>query len=96
MYLKAPEAQKALEKSNNISIPFPRSLALGSKLMLAYSRPTNISIVGSYARKTTVLRDGKVTIDLAVTMPSVGSLKPIAGEGFSKIVIESVPSQRLP
>ncbi|KAL8759940.1 MAG: hypothetical protein Q9199_000408 [Rusavskia elegans] len=57
--LPAPEAQKAIEKSSNISIPFPRSLALGSKLLLAYARPKNISIVGSYARKTAVLRDGK-------------------------------------
>ncbi|KAI4111348.1 MAG: hypothetical protein LQ339_000547 [Xanthoria mediterranea] len=68
--LPAPEAQKVFEKSSNICIPFPRLVALGSKVSLAYAKPTNISVVGSYARRTSVLREGKVTIDLAVTMPS--------------------------
>lgn len=71
-------------------------VALGSKVSLAYAKPTNISVVGSYARRTSVLREGKVTIDLAVTMPSVSSLEPIAAEEFSKVVIESVPRKRLP
>lgn len=77
MYIKAPEAWKALKESDNIDVPFPKPFALGSKLQLAYSKPTDISIAGSYARKTALLRDGNVTIDLAVTMPSVGFLKPI-------------------
>ena len=77
MYIKAPEAWKALKESDNIDVPFPKPVALGSKLQLAYSKPTDINIVGSYARKTALLRNGNVTVDLAVTMPSVGFLKPI-------------------
>ncbi|KAL8673348.1 MAG: hypothetical protein Q9168_002227 [Polycauliona sp. 1 TL-2023] len=68
--LPALEAQKVLEKCDNIYTPFPRSTSLSSKVLLAYSKPTSINIVGSYARKTAVLRDGRLTIDLAVTMPS--------------------------
>ncbi|KAL9627441.1 MAG: hypothetical protein Q9204_006564, partial [Flavoplaca sp. TL-2023a] len=64
--LLAPEAWKAFKESDNIDVPFPKPVALGSKLQLAYSKPTDIGIVGSYARKTALLKDSNVTIDLAI------------------------------
>lgn len=69
------------EQSNSVRIPFPNPIPIGSKVSLAYSKPANISIVGSYARKTALLLDSKVTIDMAVTMPSVGSREPILPQG---------------
>ncbi|KAL8785932.1 MAG: hypothetical protein Q9213_003081 [Squamulea squamosa] len=68
--LPALEAQKVFEQSNSIYIPFPTPIPRGSKILLAYTKPTNITVVGSYARKTSVLLDGKLIVDLAVTMPS--------------------------
>ena len=92
---KAPEAQKFLEESQSVYIPFPKLLPVGSKLLLAYSKPTNINVVGSYARKTSVLLCNTITIDMAVTMPSVSRLS-IRSNGFSKTVTGSVSSERLP
>ncbi|KAL8856921.1 MAG: hypothetical protein Q9178_006510 [Gyalolechia marmorata] len=68
--LPAPEAQKFLEESQSVCVPFPELFPVGSKLLLAYSKPTNINVVGSYARKTSVLLCSTITIDMAVTMPS--------------------------
>ncbi|KAL8817364.1 MAG: hypothetical protein Q9223_003784 [Gallowayella weberi] len=67
--LPAPEAQLVFQQSNNVRIPFPEAIPLESSTTLAYASPTNISIVGSYARKTALLLDGHVTVDVAVTMP---------------------------
>ncbi|KAI4118717.1 MAG: hypothetical protein LQ345_001283 [Seirophora villosa] len=65
------DAQRAFEKSSKIRIPFPRcGAAVTSKLLLKYSKPAYIGIVGSFARRTALLLDGKVSIDMAVTMPS--------------------------
>ena len=41
------------------------------KYSLSYAKPADISIVGSYSQKTFVRTDGTVSVDLAVTMPSV-------------------------
>ncbi|KAL8735661.1 MAG: hypothetical protein Q9166_000830 [cf. Caloplaca sp. 2 TL-2023] len=68
--LPASEAQQALERSSSVRIPFTRSIPVGSKILLAYSKPASISFVGSYARRTALLLDGQVTIDIAVAMPS--------------------------
>ncbi|KAL8771757.1 MAG: hypothetical protein Q9209_002948 [Squamulea sp. 1 TL-2023] len=70
IFSKALEVQKAFEQSNSVCIPFPTPIPTGTKILLAYTKPTNITVVGSYARKTSVLLDGKLTVDLAVTMPS--------------------------
>ncbi|KAI4086782.1 MAG: hypothetical protein LQ344_007292 [Seirophora lacunosa] len=67
----ASDAQRVFEKSSKIRIPFPRcGAAVTSKLLLKYSKPAYIGIVGSFARRTALLLDGKVSIDMAVTMPS--------------------------
>ena len=41
------------------------------KYSLSYAKPADISVVGSYSQKTFVKTEGTVSIDLAVTMPSV-------------------------
>ncbi|KAL8633238.1 hypothetical protein Q9189_000959 [Teloschistes chrysophthalmus] len=69
--LPAHEAQRILEQSSNVRIPFaisdPRA---ASDTILAYSKPVKIDLVGCYARKTTILLGGRTTVDMAVTMPS--------------------------
>ncbi|KAL8760374.1 MAG: hypothetical protein Q9184_003366 [Pyrenodesmia sp. 2 TL-2023] len=68
--LIASDAYKALEDSSGIRIPFAKPRAEpGSKLLLAYAKPTNITVVGSFARRTALFLDSKVTIDMAVIMP---------------------------
>ena len=42
---------------------------------MAYSKPANINVVGSYARKTAIQTRGPLGIDLAITMPSVRPLR---------------------
>ena len=58
--------------SHQIRIPFPEPRPDSSaKYTLAYTKPININVVGSYARKTTIQLEERLVIDLAVTMPSV-------------------------
>lgn len=59
-------------KSHHIQIPFsePRP-GNDAKYTLAYSRPVNVNVVGSFARKTAIQVGERLAIDLAVTMPSV-------------------------
>ncbi|KAI4174821.1 MAG: hypothetical protein LQ343_002059 [Gyalolechia ehrenbergii] len=65
------EAQRTLEHYSSVCIPFPEPMARSeSKLLLEYLKPTNINVTGSFSRKTALLLDGKVTIDVAVTMPA--------------------------
>ena len=64
------EAQRD-QSLRQIRIPFPDPQPeIDAKYTLAYSRPTNINVVGSHARRTAVQVDGVLVIDLAVTMPS--------------------------
>ncbi len=57
-----------------IRIPFPHPRPTKeAKYTLAYSKPANINVVGSYARNTTIQIGDQLGIDLAVTMPSVRS-----------------------
>lgn len=65
------EAEREQLDSHKIRIPFPQPRpAKDAKYTLAYSKPANINIVGSYARKTAIQVGDKMGIDLAVTMPS--------------------------
>lgn len=64
--------------------------------MLAYAKPTNINVVGSFARRTALLLDSKVTIDMAVTMPLVSKLVIYCCHGFLNTAVASVPTQGLP
>ncbi|KAL8908011.1 MAG: hypothetical protein Q9207_001085 [Kuettlingeria erythrocarpa] len=67
----ASEAYNTLKDSSNPRFAFLKTRAEpGSKLLLAYGKPTSINVVGSFVRRTALLLDRKVTIDLAVTMPS--------------------------
>ncbi|KAH0543993.1 hypothetical protein FGG08_001760 [Glutinoglossum americanum] len=67
----ANEAEKELYKRYKIAIPFmgPR-LAKDVKYKLAYSRPANINVVGSYALKTAVKARSVISVDMAITLPS--------------------------
>ena len=58
-------------KRHKIRVPFPGSGPdKDAKYSLAYSKPTNINVVGSYGRRTSIHTGNLLTIDLAVTMPS--------------------------
>lgn len=65
-------AQEDLSQKHKISVPLSAQYpALGAKYSFSYEKPANINVVGSYARKTDIRTEGRVVIDLAVTMPSV-------------------------
>ena len=64
------EAQRDQSSQRN-RIPFPDPQpGRDAKYTLAYSKPTSINVVGSYARRTAIQVDDVMAIDLAVTMPS--------------------------
>ena len=66
------QAEREQHNLHTIRIPFPHPRpAKEAKYTLAYSKPANINVVGSYARKTTIQIGDQLGIDLAVTMPSV-------------------------
>lgn len=65
------EAIKSLFKSDKITVPFPDPKPdKNAAYKLAYSKPSNINVVGSYALKTMVKTDGALPIDMVVVMPS--------------------------
>lgn len=68
------QAEREQHNLHTIRIPFPHPRPTKeAKCTLAYSKPANINVVGSYARKTTIQIGDQLGIDLAVTMPSVRS-----------------------
>lgn len=74
------KAEQRLRVSHKVQVPFPEPRpGTEAKYLLAYSKPANINIVGSYARKTAVKVHERLVIDLAVTMPSVVGSKPSFG-----------------
>ena len=69
------QAEREQLDSHDVQIPFPQPRpAEDAKYTLAYSKPANINVVGSYARRTAIQVGGRFVIDLAVTMPSVRRL----------------------
>ena len=69
------EAERQQLDFHNVRIPFPQPRPpKDAKYTLAYSKPANINVVGSYARKTAIQLGERLEIDLAVTMPSVRPL----------------------
>ncbi|KAI9773444.1 MAG: hypothetical protein M1840_007660 [Geoglossum simile] len=64
----AAEAEKELYKCYRTATPFKP--ANDVKYKLAYARPANINVVGSYALKTAVKTSGPISVDMAVTLPS--------------------------
>lgn len=62
---------KALHKTHKITIPFPDPKP-GSHVAykLAYSKPSNVNVVGSYASKTMVKSESVLSVDMVVVMPA--------------------------
>ena len=62
-----------MRSSHAVRIPFcePRP-ANDVKWKLAFIKPTSINVIGSYALKTCADSKERLSVDLAVTMPSVG------------------------
>lgn len=57
--------------ARKIRIPFPEPRpGSDTKYRVAYTKPSDINVVGSYARRTAIQVQDHVAIDLAVTMPS--------------------------
>lgn len=66
------EAERNLRKSYKVIVPFPEPRPQReSKYTMSYKKPTNINVVGSYALKTVIKAGGFLSIDMAITMPSV-------------------------
>jgi len=70
--------EKQLVKSHRIVVPFakPRP-ASNVNYKLSYLKPENINVAGSYPLKTAIRIQGRLSVDLVVTMPSV---RLISGE----------------
>ncbi|KAI9752797.1 MAG: hypothetical protein M4579_005472 [Chaenotheca gracillima] len=65
------EAERDAYKSDKITIPFPDPKPpKDANYKVAYSKPTSINVVGSFALKTASKENGIITVDLAVVMPS--------------------------
>ncbi|KAI9743279.1 MAG: hypothetical protein M1818_003125 [Claussenomyces sp. TS43310] len=68
--LTIPEIVRDM-KTHKIVIPFPNPPPPeNAAYKLAYSKPSDINIVGSYALRTMVEVDNVLTVDMVVTMPS--------------------------
>ncbi|PWY65042.1 Nrap protein [Aspergillus heteromorphus CBS 117.55] len=67
----ALEAEKELRGVYGITVPYPEPRpGRDAKYTVAYSKPTNINVVGSVSLKTGAKSTGPFTVDLAVTMPN--------------------------
>lgn len=64
------EAGKEVRKRAGVEIPFPEPLpSKDTKYTVAYAKPANVNVVGSFAVKTAAKSSGTSVIDLAVTLP---------------------------
>lgn len=78
------EAERNLRKSYNVIVPFPEPRPQNEvKYTLAYKKPANINVVGSYALRTAVKAGGVLSIDMAITMPSVCSIIPLKSQSLT-------------
>lgn len=69
-YLQIPEASKFLHKSFKITAPYPTPKPdKQAAYKLAYTRPSNINVVGSYPLKTMVEGEKPLCVDMVVVMP---------------------------
>lgn len=67
---KVSEAVKSLHQSHKIAVPFPDPKPpKDAAYKLAYSKPSSINVVGSYAHKTMVKSEGALSVDMILTMP---------------------------
>ena len=68
--VQIPEATKLLQKSHKIAIPFPDPKPdKNAAYKVAYAKPSNINVVGSYALKTMVRSDHGLSVDMMVMLP---------------------------
>jgi len=80
--LQILEAEHVLRKSSRTAVPFPEPRPTGDiKYSVAYEKPENINVVGSFVLKTAIDRTDPFVIDLAVTMPTVSTLSFLAVQG---------------
>ncbi|MCJ1448730.1 MAG: hypothetical protein MMC23_009247 [Stictis urceolatum] len=64
------DAEMTLWTQSRIAIPFPdRNSARDAKYLFAYSKPSNVNIIGSVPLRTALKLQDCLTIDMAVTMP---------------------------
>ena len=73
--LQIDEAREELMQHHNVAVFFPTpGPDEDAKYKLEYRRPAGINVVGSYALKIGARTSDTLTIDMPVTMPSVGRL----------------------
>lgn len=64
-------ATRSLFKSDMITVPFPDPKPdTSAAYKFAYSKPSNINVVGSYALKAMVKSEAILSVDMVVVMPS--------------------------
>ncbi|GAD99854.1 conserved hypothetical protein [Paecilomyces variotii No. 5] len=64
------EAEKEIKSSHGVVVPFPEPRpGKETKYTMAYAKPANINVVGSFALRTGMKTADPYTVDLAVTMP---------------------------
>ncbi|KFY29595.1 hypothetical protein V494_08640 [Pseudogymnoascus sp. VKM F-4513 (FW-928)] len=65
------EATKVLLKTHRVTVPFPEPRPdKTTAYKLAYAKPSNINVVGSYPLKTMEKADSTMVIDMVVTIPA--------------------------
>lgn len=66
------DAEKLLKSSSDIAVPFPEPLPpKDAKYKLEFSSPAAIAVVGSFALNLATKFEEGISVDLAVTMPTV-------------------------
>ncbi|KAL2843837.1 Nrap protein [Aspergillus pseudodeflectus] len=65
------EADKEMRTVHGLNIPYPEPRpGKDTKYSVAYSRPSNVNVVGSFALRTGLKSPGSYVVDMAVTMPN--------------------------
>ncbi|KAL3446817.1 Nrap protein [Aspergillus insuetus] len=65
------EADKEMRSVHGITVPYPEPRpGKDTKYSVAYSRPSNVNVVGSFALRTGLKSPGSYVVDMAVTMPN--------------------------
>jgi U3 small nucleolar RNA-associated protein 22 len=69
---KSPrDAEAELREVHGIAVPFPSPIPdANSKYPMGFCRPVQVNVVGSLSLRTGMRANGRLSIDLAVTMPS--------------------------
>ena len=70
-YVQIPEATTSMLKSHKITIPFPKPRpAKNAAYTMAYAKPSNVNVVGSYIFQTMVKSETALAVDMVVFMPA--------------------------